>query len=111
EAIDSLIEQFHFDNFLPASHEIAVFIENGGGDGKIVAIASIDLAEANTLEIHMHEHGEAGLGGILLEKLSLKIDGQVVDFVLREERFLDFFLCGLRGIGNGARGKISTAGL
>src|SRR5256885_6190553 len=45
EAIDSFIEQFHFDNFLPAGHEIAVFIENGGGDGKIVAIASIDLSE------------------------------------------------------------------
>src|SRR5258708_5824673 len=48
EAFERLIEQFHFDNFLAAGHEIPVLVKNGGGDGEIVEVASIALAEMDS---------------------------------------------------------------
>jgi len=111
EAVDGLVEQLHFDNFFTAGDEIAVLIKNGGGHGEIVAIAAIGFTKANAFDVDVHEDGQARLGRIFLKELRLHIDGQVVDFVLRKERFLNFFLGGLNGIGNGAGREVAVARL
>src|ERR1700686_1189420 len=51
EAVHGGLEETHLNDFLATGHKIAVFIENGGGDSKVIAIAAFGFAEANAFEI------------------------------------------------------------
>src|SRR5271156_2845906 len=51
QTIVGVVQEFHGDDFFPAGHEIAILIEDGRGDGEIVVVAAISLAEMYALHI------------------------------------------------------------
>src|ERR1700751_429203 len=69
ETVQSRIQEPHLDDFLTADDEIAVIVENGGGQRKFLAAAPAVFAEIQAVEIDVGQHPKPSLSLIGLEKL------------------------------------------
>src|SRR5882724_5038794 len=111
EALESGVEQLHFENFFAAGYEIPIFIENDRSESDIVMIATIHFAKFQGFQVQVSENREPDLRLVLAKKLSLKVHGQVTDFFLRKNGFLDFLFGSFFGSLQRARSVIAATRL
>src|SRR6266702_4395083 len=84
QPIVSSVPQFHLDDLFAAGNKISILVENSRDNRQFIVAAPRRFPEANPFDVQVRQDRQARPRFIFLEKLSLQIDRQVPDLLLRE---------------------------